>query len=54
MTKSRGQFHEVWGTDGTAVQDYEKDNSSQWAAVRAIAEKMGSAEALRNWVRVGG
>ena len=34
------------------VQEHQQEHSSQWAAIRSIAEKMGcSAEALRNWVR---
>ena len=34
------------------VWEHENEHSSQWAAIRSIAEKVGcSAEALRNWVR---
>ena len=34
------------------VQETESEHSSQWAAIRSVAEKVGcSAEALRNWVR---
>ena len=34
------------------VLDHSSAHTSQWAAIRSIAEKMGcSAEALRNWVR---
>ena len=34
------------------VSECESEHSSQWAAIRSIAEKIGcSPEALRNWVR---
>jgi transposase-like protein len=34
------------------VLDHEKEHSSQWSAVRSIAEKMGcTPETLRRWVR---
>ncbi len=34
------------------VFDHEHEHSSQWAAIRSIAEKVGcTAETLRNWVR---
>lgn len=53
MTKSRGRFSPEFRERAVRlVRDHEKEHSSQWAAVRSIAEKMGcSAEALRNWVR---
>ena len=34
------------------VMDHGREDGSQWAAIRSIAEKIGcSAETLRNWVR---
>lgn len=34
------------------VQEHQAEYESQWAAIRAIAEKLGcSAETLRSWVR---
>ena len=34
------------------VKECEPEHSSQWAAIRSIADKVGcSPEALRNWVR---
>lgn len=34
------------------VLEHEREHSSQWAAIRSIAGKMGcSPETLRNWVR---
>ena len=34
------------------VRECEPEHSSQWAAIRSIADKVGcSPEALRNWVR---
>ena len=34
------------------VQEHQGEYESQWAAIRAIAEKLGcSAETLRSWVR---
>ena len=34
------------------VFDHEHQHSSQWAAIRSVAEKIGcTAETLRNWVR---
>jgi transposase len=34
------------------VLDHEKEYSSQWAAIKSIAEKIGcTAETLRKWVR---
>ena len=34
------------------VRDQQHDHGSQWAAIQAIASKIGcSAETLRNWVR---
>ncbi len=34
------------------VLEHQEEHESQWAAIRAISEKLGcSAEALRKWVR---
>jgi transposase len=33
------------------VQEHQVDHESQWATICSIAEKIGSAETLRKWVR---
>ena len=34
------------------VLDHEHNHSSQWAAIRSVAEKIGcTAETLRSWIR---
>src|SRR5690348_17083096 len=53
MTNRRSRFSPEFRERAVRlVREHEQEHSSQWAAIRSIAEKMGcSAEALRNWVR---
>lgn len=53
MTDTRQRFSaEVRDRAVRLVVDNTKEYSSEWAAIRSIAEKMGcSPETLRNWVR---
>jgi transposase-like protein len=53
MTEKRQRFSPEFRDRAVRlVQDHGTEHTSQWAAIRSIAEKMGcSAEALRNWVR---
>jgi transposase len=52
MTKRTRFSPEVRERAVRLVQQQERDHTSQWAAIRSVAEKIGcSAEALRNWTR---
>jgi transposase len=53
MTRSRQRFSPEFRERAVRlVQEHRQEYSSQWAAIRSIAEKMGcSSEALRNWVQ---
>lgn len=52
MTKSTRFSPEVRERAVRLVQEHVEEYSSQWAAIRSVAEKIGcSAEALRNWTR---
>jgi transposase-like protein len=55
MTNGRQRFSPEFRERAVRlVQENQQEHQSQWAAIRSIAEKMGcSAEALRNWVRLG-
>jgi transposase len=52
MDKPRRYAPEVRERAVRLVQEHEREYSSQWAAIRSIAEKIGcTKEALRRWVR---
>jgi transposase len=52
MTKATRYSPEVRERAVRMVGDHERENTSQWAAIQSIAEKIGcSSETLRNWVR---
>lgn len=52
MDTSRRYAPEVRERAVRLVQEHEREYSSQWAAIRSIAEKIGcTKEALRRWVR---
>ena len=52
MDKPRRYAPEVRERAVRLVQEHEREYTSQWAAIRSIAEKIGcTQEALRRWVR---
>ena len=52
MTKQTRYSPEVRERAVHMVFEHERDHSSQWAAIKSIAQKIGcTAETLRKWVR---